>query len=361
MGNRVDLTWDASSDANGIEAYDIYRGGNLVDSVDGATLQYSDTTVGPNTQYSYVVKARDPSDNTSDPSNTAMVTTPALDTQNPQPPSNLDATAVSAGRVDLTWDAGSDDVGVTAYDIYRGGSLLASVDGATLAYSDLTVTAGTQYSYTVRSRDAAAHSSVDSNVAQVTTPSAGVVFQDDFESGSLSMWSTVAGLAVSQGVTAPSGGQWVARETANGGGSTYAFKSISPTVTDVYARFRFKVLSRTGSVDLMRFRNNSGGSKLSLLVDGTTGKLSTRNAVSGTAIKSNAVINTGQWYTVEVHGMVGSPSTTEVWLDGTLLPELGATGDLGTTNFGQFLLGQTGTTGTYDVAFDDVIVSKNLI
>jgi hypothetical protein len=49
-----------------------------------------------------------------------------------------------------------------------------------------------------------------------------------------------------------------------------------------------------------------------------------------------------------------------VWLDGTLLPELGGT-DPGSTNFGQFLLGQTGTTGTYDVVFDDVIVSKNFI
>jgi chitodextrinase len=359
VGNRVDLPWDASSDSKGIEAYDIYRGGNLLDSVDGATLNYSDTSVSPNTPYSYVVKARDPSNNTSDPSNTADVTTPGIDTVDPLPPTNLVATAVSAGRVDLTWDAGSDNVGVTAYDVYRGGSLLTSVDGATLAYSDQTVTAGTLYSYTVRARDAATNTSVDSNVAQATTPSAGVVFQDDFESGSLSMWSTVAGLAVSQGVTAPSGGQWVARETANGGGSTYAFKSVSPTVTSLYARFRFEVLSRTGSVDLMRFRNNSGGSKLSLLVDGTTGKLSTRNS-GGATTKSNTVINTGQWYTVEIHGTSGAPGSTEVWLDGTLLPELGAT-DPGSTNFGQFLLGQTGTTGTYDVAFDDVIVSKNVI
>jgi Calcineurin-like phosphoesterase/Purple acid Phosphatase, N-terminal domain len=360
VGDRVDLTWDASTDASGIEAYDIYRDGNLLDSVDGATLDYSDTTVSANTHYDYFVKARDPSNNTSDASNTAGITTPGLDTEDPQPPTNLNAMAPSAGRVDLTWNAGSDNVGVTAYDIYRGGSLLTSVDGSTLAYSDLTVTAGTPYSYTVRARDAAGNTSVDSNVAQVTTPSAGVVFQDDFESGSLSMWSTVAGLAVSQGITAPSGGQWVARETASGGGATYAFKSIAPTVTDVYARFQFKVLSRTGAVDLMRFRNNSGGSKLSLLVDGATGKLSTRNA-AGTTTKSNTVINTGQWYTVEIHGKVGAPSTTEVWLDGTLLPELGATGDLGSTNFGQFLLGQTGTTGTYDVVFDDVIVSKNPI
>jgi len=109
----------------------------------------------------------------------------------------------------------------------------------------------------------------------------------------------------------------------------------------------------------VRFRNGSGGSKLSLLVN-SGGKLSTRNA-AGTTTVGNTVINTNQWYTVEIHGKIGAPSTTEVWLDGTLLPELGATGDLGTTNFGQFLLGQTGATGTYDVVFDDVTVSKNPI
>jgi hypothetical protein len=109
----------------------------------------------------------------------------------------------------------------------------------------------------------------------------------------------------------------------------------------------------------MRFRNSASGSKLSLLVDGVTGKLSARNS-GGTTTKSNTVINTGQWYTVEIHGTSGAPGSTEVWLDGTLLPELGGT-DPGSTNFGQFLLGQTGTTGTYDVAFDDVIVSKNVI
>ncbi len=194
----------------------------------------------------------------------------------------------------------------------------------------------------------------------MTTPSAGVLFTDDFESGSLSAWTSVSGLTLTQGLPAPSGGSWVARETATGGAATYAYRSVSPTVTDMYARFRFQVLGRSGSVDLMRFRNNSGGSKLSLLVDGGTGKLSTRNA-AGTTTKSNAVIANGQWYTVEVHGLLGAPSTTEVWLNGTLLPELGATGDLGATNFGQFVLGQTSTTGTYDVVFDDVIVSKNFI
>ena len=121
-----------------------------------------------------------------------------------------------------------------------------------------------------------------------------------------------------------------------------------------------RVERRSGSVDLMRFRNASGGSKFSLLVDSGTSSLATRNA-AGTTTKSTATIQNGTWYTVEVHVKIGTPSFTEVWLDGSLVAQLGNTGDLGSTNFGQFLLGQTSTTGTYDVAFDDVIVSKNFI
>jgi hypothetical protein len=362
-GNRVDLTWDAATDANGIAHYDIYRGLDTTPNatVDGSALAYSDTTVSPNTPYSYYVKARDPSDNESDPSNVALVTTPALDTEDPSAPSNLQATAPSTTRVDLTWEASTDNVDVTAYDIYRdgGGSPIDSVDGSTLSYSDMTVTGGNTYDYTVRARDAAGNTSSDSNVAEVTTPTIDLLFSDGFETGDLSKWTSVSGLTTSNSV-AGSTGTWAARETSSGTGVTYAYKTISPTVTELYARFRFQVISRTGGVDLMRFRNNSGGSKLSLLVDGATGKLSARNA-AGTTTKSNAVINTGQWYTVEVHGKIGAPSTTEVWLDGTVLPELGATGDLGSTNFGQFLLGQTAASGTYDVAFDDVKVAKVFI
>ncbi|MDP9185696.1 MAG: metallophosphoesterase, partial [Actinomycetota bacterium] len=76
-GTRVDLTWGASSDDNGIQAYDIYRGAGTtpIGTVNGTTTSYSDTTVSENTPYSYYVTARDPVGNTSDPSNVALVTT----------------------------------------------------------------------------------------------------------------------------------------------------------------------------------------------------------------------------------------------------------------------------------------------
>jgi chitodextrinase len=361
-GNRVDLTWDASVDPKGIAAYDIYRDGGVdpIATVNGNTTTYSDLTVAENIEYSYVVKARDPSNNVSDPSNTAVITTPSLDPEAPSAPTELQASAFTPTKVNLTWSASTDNVGVTAYDIYRDANLVGSVAGNVTAYADTTVAANTPYTYTVRARDAASNSSGDSNAVPVTTPAASVLFQDDFETGSLGAWTTVSGLTAASGYPAPSGGVYVARGIASGTGATSAYRAWSPTIPELYAQFRFKVIGRTGGVDLMRFRNSSNGSKLALAIDSSTGKLSTRNS-SGATTKSNVVIANGQWYTVQIHGKIGATPVTEVWLDGVLLPELGATGDLGSTNFGQFLLGHTSTTGTYDVVFDDVVVSKNQI
>jgi chitodextrinase len=364
-GTRVDLTWTASTDAKGVAAYDIYRDGgvNPIATVAGTSTSYSDLTVAQQTGYSYVLRARDPSNNTSDPSNTANVTTPGSDGEAPTAPSNLVAVASSATRVDLTWTASTDNSGVIDhYDIYRDGSVnpIGTVAGAATTYADLTVSPLTPYSYTVRARDASGNTSLDSNVAQVTTPSLGVLFADDFETGTLSTWTTVNGLTVAQGVSSPSGGLWVARETSAGAGATYAYETISPAVNEAYAKFRFQVVSRTGSVDLMRFRNATGGSKVSLYVSGTSNTLSTRNSAGTSTRALGPTIVNGQWYTVELRAMSGAPSVTQVWLDGVHLTELDNTGDIGTSAIGQFLLGTTGS-GTYDVVFDDVVVAKNFI
>jgi len=101
-----------------------------------------------------------------------VITMGAPDTVAPSAPTGLAATAGSPTQVDLSWNASTDDVGVTAYDIYRGGVLLASL-GAVTAYSDTTVKASTSYSYTVKARDRAGNPSGVSNTANVTTPSSG--------------------------------------------------------------------------------------------------------------------------------------------------------------------------------------------
>ena len=161
-GSQVDLTWDASTDDTGVTSYNIYRDGTLLESISPAT-SYSDAAV-PAGDHTYVVRALDAAGNISDPSNSAPVTVP--DTQKPTAPQSLQANAVSSSEVDLSWQASTDDVGVTGYDIYRDGALLESIAPAT-TYSDTTVTPG-PYSYQVYAHDAAGNVSDASNSVPVT-------------------------------------------------------------------------------------------------------------------------------------------------------------------------------------------------
>jgi parallel beta-helix repeat protein len=96
------------------------------------------------------------------------------DTTPPSVPAGLTAAAASSYQVNLGWTASSDNVGVTGYEIYRGGVALASV-GTVTTYSDTTVSPSTTYSYQVRARDAAGNWSALSSAASATTPAATVL------------------------------------------------------------------------------------------------------------------------------------------------------------------------------------------
>jgi chitodextrinase len=105
------------------------------------------------------------------------------DGQPPTTPSNLTAN-VSTGRVDLTWGASTDNVGVAGYDVYRSldpGFTPTDSDRiattTTPGYTDEGMDSGTYY-YVVRSRDLSGNPSLFSNqvsavvVADTTPPSA---------------------------------------------------------------------------------------------------------------------------------------------------------------------------------------------
>ncbi|MGV9291170.1 discoidin domain-containing protein [Streptomyces sp. NPDC003719] len=84
------------------------------------------------------------------------------DTQAPSAPPRLTLTEPGTGQIRLTWDAATDDTGVTAYDVYADGDLLTSVGGNVTTYTD-TRPAGTRVSYFVRARDAAGNQSANSD------------------------------------------------------------------------------------------------------------------------------------------------------------------------------------------------------
>jgi chitodextrinase len=99
------------------------------------------------------------------------VTDAAGDTEPPTTPTGLQAGAVTATSVDLTWQAATDNVAVAGYDILRDGKVVASSDGP--AYTDIGLAANTTYSYTVRSRDTAGNLSPVSAAITAQTKTGG--------------------------------------------------------------------------------------------------------------------------------------------------------------------------------------------
>ncbi|WP_067181853.1 fibronectin type III domain-containing protein [Microtetraspora niveoalba] len=85
----------------------------------------------------------------------------------PTVPGNLRSTGSTTSSISLAWNASTDNVGVTGYQIYRGGSLVTTVTGTT--YTDGGLAAGTSYSYTVRATDAAGNLSDPSNTLTAST------------------------------------------------------------------------------------------------------------------------------------------------------------------------------------------------
>ncbi|HIJ87164.1 MAG TPA: hypothetical protein HPP97_05685 [Desulfuromonadales bacterium] len=195
--SSVVLTWNAATDNVAIAGYEIYRDGvRIADKVTGLT--YTNLSVPANITYLYYVIAVDTSGNRSIASNQLSVTPnqaslgvtingqlssgiiglPLKDITPPTAPSNLTAStsAVTAttSAVLLSWSPSSDNIAVTGYEVYRNGSLIATV--SLLGYTDASVTSNVTYTYYIKALDAAGNRSVASNTLSVTPnlPSLGV-------------------------------------------------------------------------------------------------------------------------------------------------------------------------------------------
>ncbi|MER5648994.1 CARDB domain-containing protein [Streptosporangium sp. NPDC002524] len=83
------------------------------------------------------------------------------DTQNPSAPGGLSYTQPATGQIRLAWNASTDNVGVTGYDIYANNQLRGSV-GNVLTYTDNQPASAT-VTYFVRAKDAAGNQSANSN------------------------------------------------------------------------------------------------------------------------------------------------------------------------------------------------------
>ncbi|MDH2429114.1 glycosyl hydrolase family 18 protein [Sphaerisporangium sp. TRM90804] len=165
--SSVSLAWNASTDNVGVTGYNVYRNGTQVGTATGTT--YTDSGLSASTSYTYTVRARDAAGNQSSASNQISATTTGGggDTTAPSAPGSLRSTGTSSSSVSLAWNASTDNVGVTGYNVYRNGTQVGTATGTT--YTDSGLSASTSYTYTVRARDAAGNQSSASNQISATT------------------------------------------------------------------------------------------------------------------------------------------------------------------------------------------------
>lgn len=96
-----------------------------------------------------------------------------LDTQAPTAPSGLASSGTTFTSTVLNWSPATDNVGVTGYNVYRDGVIVASPTGT--GYTDNDLAAGSVYTYIVKAADAAGNLSGPSNAVTVTTPAPDIV------------------------------------------------------------------------------------------------------------------------------------------------------------------------------------------
>ncbi len=121
---------------------------------------------------------------------------PPSDTQVPTAPTGLSSPSKSDTSVSLTWNASSDNIGVTGYEIFRGTTPCGTTASTSFTCTELSP--NTSYSFTVKAMDAAGNVSAPSSALSVTTNASSgsgsetIVWSDSFESGS-SNWSYFSG------------------------------------------------------------------------------------------------------------------------------------------------------------------------
>ncbi len=355
LTNEIDLAWTAATDNVGVTGYRVYRNAVAVADLPGTAVAFANNGLTASTGYTYTVTALDGAGHESAPSNAVTATTTSgADTTAPTAPTTVTATAMADTQVNVVWNAGTDNVGVTGYRIFRNGSAtqLAQVSGTTLTYSDSTASPDSTVGYTVRSVDAALNVSPLSPSASAVT----AAFTDGFETGNFTRWTTNSGLTAQQ--TTIDTGAWAAQAQSTTNAARYASKTLPTARTNLYYRQRIRIISNTtATVNVLRLRTSTGGNIVSLTYNSSR-QLGYHDDVSNTTRSSTTALSLNTWYEVKVHVVItGASSQIEVWLNGTKITTLSRTDNFGTTGVGQVVAGDTATGHNYNLAIDNVWAS----
>jgi len=169
----ISLTWDAASDNVAVTGYRLYKNSNQVAFASTTSQSFTDTGLQPGQIYAYQISAVDAAGNESAKSAVLSVRTLApSDTASPTTPTSLRSTSVATNTITLAWNAATDNVAVTAYRLYKNGSLTPFASPTSLSFTDTGLLADHAYTYRVSAVDAAGNESAKSAILSVSTQAA---------------------------------------------------------------------------------------------------------------------------------------------------------------------------------------------
>lgn len=190
---------------------------------------------------------------------------PPADTQAPTVPGNLRSTAVTATSVALAWNTSTDNVGVTAYEISRNGSVLATVNGT--SHTSTGLTPDTAYAFAVRARDAAGNWSAPASL-DVTTQADAPATRDAFARIEAESYDGMQGIGIYNGGTG---------------------QKIGSIENGTWARYDGVDFGSGASSCAVRGSSNSSGGTIEFRLGSTTGTLIGSCVVPGTGGWNNFV------------------------------------------------------------------------
>ncbi len=271
-GYSIDLSWSYSGSPAGV-MFEIWRSTDNVNyQIVGNTaygdLTYTDADLAANTTYYYKINAFNENGSSSQigPANA----TTAVDNEPPSDPTNLVVEGVTYSSVVLSWDASTDNVGVTEYVIYMDGNQKGTTAGKAASGATALATTGsrtytatglakdTEYSFFVVARDAIGNNSGNSNTVMARTDANGplpveLVSFDAYPGNGqvLLKWVTASELnnekfLVERGTNA---GNFVTIGGLDGSGTTYArteYKWVDRQPLDL-AYYRIKQVDFDGT------------------------------------------------------------------------------------------------------------------
>jgi glucose/arabinose dehydrogenase len=135
----------------------------------GAGTSWVTKTVTGSGECTNAFFGRDPLVGTGKECQVASSAVGSADTQAPTPPSGLAIANLTCRSATLSWRASSDNVGVTAYDIYHDGQSMQSVGGSTLS-TVIKLKPSVTWGIYVNARDAAGNVSQASTTLSVSVP-----------------------------------------------------------------------------------------------------------------------------------------------------------------------------------------------